>query len=141
MFTRRDWLRSTAAASAVLSLNPRILRGLRGQEFITRAVPSSGEQLPIIGLGSSATFRRVAGTEDVSALREVLKTFADNGARVFDTAPGYGASEEVSGKIAAELGIKDRIFWATTTSSPRRRGRRYRSGRWSSGPPAGPSSS
>ena len=122
MFTRRDWLRSTAAASAVLSLNPRILHGIRGQELITRAVPSSGEQLPIIGLGSSATFRRVAGSEDVSALREVLKTFADNGARVFDTAPGYGASEEVSGKIAAELGIKNRIFWATKVNVARRGG-------------------
>ena len=122
MFTRRDWLRSTAAAGAVLSLDPRVLLGLRGQELITRAVPSSGEQLPIIGLGSSATFRRVAGTEDVSALREVLRTFSDNGARVFDTAPSYGASEEVAGKIAAELGISDQVFWATKVNVARRGG-------------------
>ena len=122
MFTRRDWLRSTAAAGAVLSLNPRILRALRGQELITRAVPSSGEELPVIGLGSSATFRRVAGTEDVSALQEVLKTFTDNGARVFDTAPSYGASEEVAGRIAAELGVSDRIFWATKVNVARRGG-------------------
>lgn len=113
MLTRRDWLRTSAAAGAVLSLNPRMLRALRSQDLITRAVPSSGEQLPIIGLGSSATFRRVAGTEDVTALREVLKTFTDNGAKVFDTAPSYGASEEVAGKIATEDGITDQIFWAT----------------------------
>ena len=113
MLTRRDWLRTSAAAGAVLSLNPRMLRALRSQDLITRAVPSSGEQLPIIGLGSSATFRRVAGTEDVTALREVLKTFTDNGAKVFDTAPSYGASEEVAGRIATEDGITDEIFWAT----------------------------
>ena len=113
MLTRRDWLRSTAAAGAVLSVNPRILRALQGQEMMTRAVPGTGEQLPIVGLGSSATFSRVARSEDLSALREVLGTFVDNGGSVFDTAPSYGASEEVAGSIASEMGISDRIFWAT----------------------------
>ena len=122
MFTRRDWLRSTAAAGAALSLNPRLLRAFEGRNLLTRAIPSSGEQVPIIGLGSSATFRRVAGTEDVSALRDVLKTFTDNGAKIFDTAPGYGASEEVAGGIAAELGVSDRIFWATKVNVARRGG-------------------
>ncbi len=113
MLTRRDWLRTTAAAGAAVSLSPRMLGALRPQDLITRAVPSTGEQLPIIGLGSSATFRRVAGGENVAALGEVLKTFTDNGATVFDTAPSYGASEEVSGQLATEMGITDQIFWAT----------------------------
>ena len=113
MLTRRDWLRTTAAAGAAVSLSPRMLGALRTQDLITRAVPSTGEQLPIIGLGSSATFRRVAGGENVAALGEVLKTFTDNGAKVFDTAPSYGASEEVSGQLATEMGITDQIFWAT----------------------------
>jgi len=122
MFTRRDWLRSTAAASALLSLDPRALRALEGRKLLTRAIPSSGEQVPIIGLGSSATFRRMAGSEDVSGLQGVLKTFTDNGAKVFDTAPAYGASEEVAGRIAAELGVTDRIFWATKVNVARRGG-------------------
>ncbi len=122
MFTRRDWLRSTAAASALLSLDPRMLRALEGRKLLTRAIPSSGEQVPIIGLGSSATFRRMAGSEDVSGLQGVLKTFTDNGAKVFDTAPGYGASEEVAGKIAAGLGVTDQIFWATKVNVARRGG-------------------
>ena len=119
MLTRRDWLRTTAAAGAVASLNPRILSALQGQELITRAVPSSGEQLPIIGLGSSATFRRMAGSDDVSGLREVLKTFTEHGAKVFDTAPSYGDSEEVAGEIATEQGITDQIFWATKVNVAR----------------------
>ncbi len=113
MLTRRDWLRTSAAAGAALSLNPRMLRALRTQDLITRAVPSSGEQLPIIGLGSSATFRRMAGSDDVSGLRDVLKTFTEHGAKVFDTAPSYGDSEEVAGEIATEEGFTDQIFWAT----------------------------
>ncbi len=113
MLTRRDWLRSTAAAGAALSLHPHLLRALSAQEMMTRAVPSTGEQLPIVGLGSAATFSRVARSEDVSALQEVLGAFVNNGGSVFDTAPSYGASEEVAGSIASEMGISDRIFWAT----------------------------
>ena len=119
MLTRRDWLRTTAAAGAVASLNPRILSALQGQALITRAVPSSGEQLPIIGLGSSATFRRMAGSDDVTGLREVLKTFTEHGAKVFDTAPSYDDSEEVAGEIATEQGITDQIFWATKVNVAR----------------------
>ena len=55
----------------------------------------------------------MARSEDVTALREVLKAFTDQGGTVFDTAPSYGASEEVAGRIAGELGITDKVFWAT----------------------------
>jgi aryl-alcohol dehydrogenase-like predicted oxidoreductase len=78
-----------------------------------RAIPSTGELLPVVGLGSSATFSRVARTEDREALRAVIRTMVDGGATVFDTAPSYGASEQVAGDIANELGVTDRIFWAT----------------------------
>jgi aryl-alcohol dehydrogenase-like predicted oxidoreductase len=113
MIARRDWLRLTAAGGAALSLNPRLLHALQTRELITRAIPSTGEQLPIVGLGSSATFASVARSEDVTALREVFSTMVENGGTVFDTAPGYGASEQVAGDIANELGIQSRIFWAT----------------------------
>jgi aryl-alcohol dehydrogenase-like predicted oxidoreductase len=113
MMNRRQWLGLTAGASAALALNTRLLSALRTKELITRAVPSSGQRLPIVGLGSSATFAQVARSEDYSALRAVLRTMAEQGATVFDTAPSYGASEQVAGDIASELGLNDRIFWAT----------------------------
>lgn len=119
MVSRRDWLGMTLGAGAALTLNPRLLHGLRQQPLLTRAVPSTGEELPLVGLGSSATFSSVARSEDVTALREVLKTMVDMGGKVFDTAPGYGASEEVAGRIAHELGITDRIFWATKVNVAR----------------------
>jgi aryl-alcohol dehydrogenase-like predicted oxidoreductase len=113
MLTRREWLRITGSAGALLTLDPKILRALTTQELMTRAIPSTGERIPAIGLGSSATFSQVARSEDVSALRDVFSALIENGGTVFDTAPSYGASEEVSGDIAEELGITDQIFWAT----------------------------
>ncbi len=108
MTTRRETLLALAGAA----LAPRL--GLAaGPQLITRAIPASGERLPIIGLGSSATFARVARTEDVSALRGVLGKLVELGGTVFDTAPAYGASEEVAGRIAQELGVARKLFWAT----------------------------
>ena len=109
--SRRDWITMTLGATAAVALS-RV--GLSAQsKLMTRAVPSSGEALPVVGLGSSATFSQVARSEDVAALREVLRSLVDGGAKVFDTAPSYGASEEVAGRIASELKLTDRIFWAT----------------------------
>lgn len=113
MISRRDWLKATAAAGAVLSVDPRSLLALSRQEVMTRIIPGTTERLPVVGLGSSATFSSVARSEDYSALREVLAALVENGGSVFDTAPGYGASEEVAGTIAKEIGLTDRIFWAT----------------------------
>ncbi len=113
MVSRREWLRVTAGAGAALSLNPRVLEALQSQEVIMRAIPSTGELLPAVGLGGANTFSRVARDEDFETIRGVLRALVDGGGTVFDTAAGYGASEEVSGQVAEEAGIADRIFWAT----------------------------
>jgi len=112
MINRREWLGLSLGASAALALNPRLVWAAQ-QQLITRAIPSTGEEVPIVGLGSSATFAQVAGGEDVSAVRSVLRTMSEHGGTVFDTAPSYGASEEVAGRIAREENLTDRIFWAT----------------------------
>lgn len=113
MVSRRDWIGLTVGAGAALALHPRLLRALQQGQLMQRAVPSSGEMLPVIGLGSSATFSQSARREEVDALTAVIRTMVDQGARVFDTAPSYGASEQVAGDIANTLGVSDKIFWAT----------------------------
>lgn len=113
MLTRRDYLKFTALASAGLTIHPGLIQALEDGDLITRTIPSSGEKLPIVGLGSSATFSSVARSDDVTALREVLRVLFDNGGSVFDTAPGYGASEEVAGKLVQELDATEKVFWAT----------------------------
>src|SRR5688500_11299736 len=114
MIKRREWLGLSLGAGAALALDPRLVWAAR-QQLITRAIPSTGERIPIVGLGSSATFGQVARSEDVTALREVLRTMVEARGTVFDTAPSYGggASEEVAGRLAKELGMTDKIFWAT----------------------------
>jgi len=113
MLTRRDYLKYSAMAGAVCTLPSGVLAALESGNIIKRAIPKSGEQIPVVGLGSSATFRTVAQSEDVTALQEVLTTLVENGGSVFDTAPGYGASEEVAGAIVQDLSIQDKVFWAT----------------------------
>ena len=115
MTTRRKWLQRTAAGAGLLALDARaVFAGATTKTgLLTRAIPATGERLPIVGLGSSATFSQVARSEDVTALREVLARMVALGGTVFDTAPAYGASEEVAGRIARELGVAQQIFWAT----------------------------
>src|SRR5688500_5557108 len=108
MVSRREWLGMTLGAGAALALDKQPLAAFQSPQqlaLLTRPIPKTGERLPVVGLGSSATFAQVARGEDVSAVRAVLSKMAEMGGRVFDTAPGYGASEEVAGRIAQELAI------------------------------------
>ncbi len=113
MLTRREYLSLTAVAGSALALRSGLLFAQSSGPLITKPIPATGEQLPIVGLGSSATFSQVAGADDVAAIRDVFRTMLDNGGTVFDTAPGYGASEEVAGQAVNELGVRDQLFWAT----------------------------
>lgn len=108
--TRREGLGLALGAAAAMAAGG---AGAAPMKLLTRAIPGSGERLPVIGLGSSATFSQVARSEDAAALREVMRTMVEAGGRVFDTAPSYGASEEVAGRMAREAGLADKLFWAT----------------------------
>ena len=122
MMDRRQLLGFTLGAGAALGLGARIAGAAGPTGLQHRLIPSSRELIPVIGLGSSATFRTVAQGEDVAALREVLDVLVARGATVFDTAPSYGASEEVAGRLARELGITQKIFWATKVNVAARGG-------------------
>ena len=124
MVSRREWLRITGGAGAALGLNPRVLEAIQSQEVITRAIPSTGERLPAVGLGGANTFSRVTRREDFDTVGGVLRALLDGGGSVFDTAAGYGASEEVSGRVAEELRIAEGIFWATKVNVAGRGGGR-----------------
>jgi diketogulonate reductase-like aldo/keto reductase len=79
---------------------------------ILRAIPSSAETLPVVGLGTWQTFDAGGGAER-APLRQVLQRFAELGGRVVDSSPMYGRAEDVVGDLAAELGLRDRLFLAT----------------------------
>lgn len=114
MMTRREYLRLCAAAGATLAIRPAsLLADDSPRPLIRRTIPGTREQVPVVGLGSSASFSRMAGEGNVAGVREVLETFVRHGGTVFDTAPGYGAAEEMAAGIARETGLARQLFWAT----------------------------
>jgi aryl-alcohol dehydrogenase-like predicted oxidoreductase len=81
--------------------------------LLTRAVPSSGEKLPAVGLGTWRTFDVGATPAERAPLRDVLARFVALGGRVIDSSPMYGTAEAVTGELAAQLGLRDSLFVAT----------------------------
>jgi aryl-alcohol dehydrogenase-like predicted oxidoreductase len=106
--SRREFLGTSAGAGAALALTPEWVRALQqpGGQLIQRAIPSSGEMLPVIGVqfGNSNSL-------NPAALKEVLKTLVDNGGRFLDTmhqsVPGV---EDLTGTVVTELGVQNKLF-------------------------------
>ena len=79
--------------------------------LLRRKIPSSGEQIPIVGLGTARRYESAAAGQ-----RQTLASFAAGGATVIDTAPVYGEAETVVGDLLQELGIRAQLFLATKVS-------------------------
>jgi len=85
----------------------------QAESIKTRTIPSSGEALPIVGLGSWIQFDVGTSASERAPLREVLTQMKQHGGRVIDASPMYGHSEAVVGDLTQELGIADHFFYAT----------------------------
>jgi len=83
------------------------------ESILRREIPSSGERIPAVGLGTWRTFDVGDSASERAPLRDVLQRFVDLGGRVIDSSPMYGAAESVLGDLAAELGVTERLFVAT----------------------------
>ncbi|MFA9441061.1 aldo/keto reductase [Uliginosibacterium sp. sgz301328] len=81
--------------------------------LILRQIPSSGERVPVIGLGTARRYEDAASEADLAPLRATLKAFEAGGGRMIDTAPSYGMAESVVGALVADLGIRRSMFLAT----------------------------
>jgi diketogulonate reductase-like aldo/keto reductase len=80
---------------------------------LTRPIPASGERLPVVGVGTWQTFDVGGDAAARAPLREVLALFAQGGGKLIDSSPMYGTSESVAGDLVAELGLRERLFFAT----------------------------
>ncbi|MDP2479173.1 MAG: aldo/keto reductase [Candidatus Palauibacterales bacterium] len=108
--TRREFLELGAGASLAVTLG----RGggrRPAPDLITRKIPSSGEAVPVVGLGTRDYRADLSG--DLTPFRRTLEAFARGGGTVVDTAPSYGNSEDVLGKLIGEIGIRKELFMAT----------------------------
>jgi diketogulonate reductase-like aldo/keto reductase len=81
--------------------------------MLMRAIPSSGEKLPVIGLGTWQKFDVDLTPQTRKPLEEVLSLFVKLGGRVIDSSPMYGRAEEVIGELTSALGIREKLFLAT----------------------------
>lgn len=113
MTTRRQILTGIGALSGLALLPFKAAGSSAGSRIHTRPIPSTGEPLPMIGMGSWITFN-VGNDEAARAARvAVLKTFLDRGGTLIDSSPMYGSSEEVLGYCLRELGQSRPAFTAT----------------------------
>ena len=78
-----------------------------------RIIPSTGELLPVIGLGTSRVFDTNLNERSLNPRKEIVKALLDHGGSLIDTSPMYGKAEEVTGKIAQDLKVNDQLFLAT----------------------------
>ncbi len=117
--SRRDALKTVLGFGAGLALGPRTLwsddrrfnaaHALR--PLLTKPIPSSGEELPVVGIGTARGAWRSG--DDTAQVKEVVADFVRTGGKVIDTAPSYGSAEQVLGTLMTELKNRDRIFVAT----------------------------
>ena len=115
--TRRDVMKLGVGAGIALAMArlPRAMAGARERSPMAKAIPSSGERLPVVGLGTNRFGETTP--EALAARRAVLVRLAELGGKVVDTAPAYGQSEEVIGQLVAELGSRDKLWIATKVTS------------------------
>lgn len=111
--SRRDFLRGCAATVAATTLPGALLAAdeQADRALLTRPIPSSGELLPVIGLGTNAY--GVSDPGEIAKRRAVVARLIELGAKVIDTARAYGDSELLVGRILADLRARDRVFLAT----------------------------
>ena len=108
--TRREFHKASLGLATTLALGGNAVAGLK--DFLQKPIPSTGEMIPIIGLGTNRY--GVDTSESARApLRAALKRFAELGGTVIDTAPGYRTSETVLGDLIDGLGIRDDLYIAT----------------------------
>ncbi|NQD95739.1 aldo/keto reductase [Pseudomonas sp. CrR25] len=120
MPSRRHFIQRSAVLLGLAATVPWLMRGalaLDPSQLLQRAIPGSGERLPVIGLGTSRTFDVRLNDAGLAPLDEVMRTFINGGARLLDTAPSYGNAEAVSGELLRRTGGQGKAFLASKVSA------------------------
>ncbi len=109
---RRTAVKLMAAATAA-ALSPSGITAAEAKKMTTRKVPGSGEEIPVVGMGSSDTFDVGDDPASREGLRGVLRSLVEGGGRVIDTSPMYGRAEAVLGDLIDDLGLGPKLWFAT----------------------------
>ena len=120
MPSRRHFLQGSAALmtlAASSQLLPGFAFAANPAAVLQRKIPSSGESLPVIGLGTSQTFNVGLDENSLEDLDEVMRTFINGGGTLIDTAPSYGNAEAVTGELLKRTKTQGKAFLASKLSS------------------------
>ena len=113
---RRELLKIGVCAGAAVLLPSAGLRAQTGP-LIQKKIPSTGESMPVIGVGTARRYENVATEAEKAPLRDTLRQFKELGGKVIDSSPTYGTAEAVVGDLVDELKIRDSLFFATKVST------------------------
>jgi aryl-alcohol dehydrogenase-like predicted oxidoreductase len=113
--SRRDLLKAgmVAAASVILPSGGALAEAA---PLIQRKIPSSGENLPVIGIGTARRYEDITNEAQKAPLRETLRQFKELGGKLIDSSPTYGTAEAVVGELSSGLKIRAALFLATKVS-------------------------
>ena len=109
---RRGFIKAIGGLGLALACRPAWVAA-QPHGLIRKPIPSSGEQLPVIGMGTSRTFDVGDDAQARAALLPVLRAFFDQGGALIDSSPMYGSSEQVTGDLLRQIDNKDALFAAT----------------------------
>ena len=113
--TRRNVIKAGLGLGAALLLRPEYLAA-QSQPLIQKKIPSSGEAMPIIGIGTARRYEDVKNDNEKVPLRETIRQFQALGGRVIDSSPSYGTAEAVVGELVDGLKVRESLFLATKVS-------------------------
>jgi aryl-alcohol dehydrogenase-like predicted oxidoreductase len=102
-----------AAGSAVLAAMNKKNAHAQSSTLLKRPIPRTGELLPAVGVGTWQTFDVGPDAPERAELKEVLRLLVAGGGSVVDSSPMYGEAERVMGDLAADLGLREKLFFAT----------------------------
>ena len=113
--TRRMVIKAGLGLGATLLLRPESVAA-QNQPLIQKKIPSSGEAMPIIGIGTARRYEEIKNDSEKVPLRETIRQFQALGGKVIDSSPSYGTAEAVVGELIDGLKVRDSLFLATKVS-------------------------
>ena len=113
MYNRRDALKLSVMAGLGFAFRPLANPMDLNEQIHMRPIPATGEQLPMVGLGTWQTFDVGSSIQEREILSQVLVELRRFGGSVVDSSPMYGSSESVVGDLTQKLDFKDKLFYAT----------------------------
>jgi aryl-alcohol dehydrogenase-like predicted oxidoreductase len=113
--TRRNFLKAGIGAGAAMIVPHTPLAAQNGP-LLQKKIPSSGETIPVIGIGTARRYEEVKTDVEKGPLRETIQKFVELGGKIIDTSPSYGTAESIVGELVESLKVRDSLFIATKVS-------------------------